>query len=206
MVSESPEPGAETSRAEREDGVEPLLEELAEDMLDLLGAVRAIEERQRDLATRLDRIEQGLGRETAAASQAIDSLRRDLLGERRAQAVRQAFEVVAPALESLRGQLDGLRLGEDARIRGQLRAAVSALSNLLHGLGFEAFEALPGEPFDPERMECLGFAEGPPGVVLEAVRHGFRSGEIVMRPAGVLLAAPAAIDAETNQGEKGGKR
>ena len=76
----------------------------------------------------------------------------------------------------------------DGRAWRLVRAVVSSLSNLLQSLGFEAFEAEEGEPFDPHRMECLGFQEGEPGIVLEAVRSGYRIDQTVVRPAGVHIA------------------
>ena len=178
------------------------LEEIAEDMLDLLGRMQSFEQLQQQHLERFDRLEAAVTEGARSAGRGLSALRRDLLGERKVQSTRHAFDAVVPILDSVRGLAESLDPEQDARMSRQLRAVGSALSNLLQGLGFEAFDAVPGEPFDPQRMECLGFADGEPGIVLAAVRPGYRAAEAVLRPAGVWIARRKQEDAVTAKGNE----
>ena len=91
-------------------------------------------------------------------------------------------------LDALEAMEAGLNEGE--LVRTQLRGVNSALRSILEHLGFEPFRPGIGDPFDPTYMECAGYAEGLAGVVLAAVRPGYRAKDVVVRPAGVHLAAP----------------
>jgi molecular chaperone GrpE (heat shock protein) len=137
----------------------------------------------------------------AAQRRALTELRRDLLGDRRGFAVATVFSAVAPALDSLQVIRDSLDPDDGgAALAAQTDAVASALRNLLQSLGYVSFDATVGEPFAPQRMECLGHMEGAPGVVLAAVRPGYAAGEVIVRPAGVLVAAP------DEQPDEGGNR
>jgi len=171
------------------------LEEIAEDLLDLLRRQRAMEEAQQELAARLATIERTL-----------QALRRDLLEERKALAGRHAFDAVAPLVDSLRLTLAGLGEESDRTVRAPIAAVVGSLSNLLQGLGVVAFDVEAGEPFDALRMECLGYADGPPGVVIEMAQPGYRAGETVVRPAGVLIADPSRPAGSSAEPEERAKR
>ena len=126
----------------------------------------------------------------AAQRRALAELRRELLGDRRELATASVFHAVAPALDSLEQVRPGLDGKASAALAAQTDAVASALRNLLQSLGYSRFDAAVGEPFEPRRMECVGHLEGVPGVVLAAIRPGYAAGEVVMRPAGVLVAAP----------------
>jgi hypothetical protein len=55
-------------------------------------------------------------------------------------------------------------------------------------------------------MECLGYGEGPTGVVLEVMQPGYRTADVVVRPAGVLIADPRAQFSSTaGRGSLGGQ-
>lgn len=181
-------PGA---TGKEEGGKEDLIEEIADDMLTLLQKVKDIEGNQRDALARLDQIEQTARESSRFYGREIDSLRRDLLGERKAMSAMTVFNTVAPTLDSLRAMHAKLHQSKDSRTREQLNAVIQAIGVALRGLGFVEFQAARGEPFDPARMECLGYAKGERGVVLEVVRPGYMAQETVIRPAGVLIAAPA---------------
>jgi molecular chaperone GrpE (heat shock protein) len=183
----APTPAAapESANAGPESGgaaaVDSLAQEIAEDMLNVLERLSAIERLVRDQA------------------RASEALRRDLVGAHRALAVRSVFDAVASALDSLESVRLGLGPDAPGRAHTQLGLAASVLNILLQTLGFERFDVVPGEQFLPDRMECLGYAEGEPGRVLEVVRAGYCTGELVVRPAGVLIADPAARNSRTGQ-------
>jgi molecular chaperone GrpE (heat shock protein) len=125
-----------------------------------------------------------------AQRRALAELRRELLGDRRETATTSVFLAVAPALDSLEQVRAGLDGEASTALAAQTDAVASALRNLLQSLGYTRFEAAVGERFEPQRMECVGHLDGTPGVVLAAVRPGYAAGAVVVRPAGVLVAAP----------------
>jgi molecular chaperone GrpE (heat shock protein) len=171
-------------------GKEELIEEIADDMLTLLQKIKDIESAQRDMLARLEQIEHTARESSRFHGRELDSLRRDLLGERKAMSAMTVFNTVVPTLDSLRAMHGKLHHSKDARTRQQLDAVIQAIGVALRGLGFAEFEAAKGEPFDPSRMECLGYAKGEPGVVLDTLRPGYLAQETVIRPAGVLIADP----------------
>lgn len=105
---------------------------------------------------------------------AVDSLRR-LLGE----LVERRLEAVAREVAEVRRVVAA---GADAE------RVLGAIDELLHGLGALRFSAQPMDVIDPlihavvEERRAAGV---PPGVILEAVRPGFRSGR------GLVLARAA---------------
>jgi molecular chaperone GrpE (heat shock protein) len=172
-------------------GKDELIEEIADDLLTLLQKMKGIESNQRDVIARMDQIEQSVRELSRSYGREIDSLRRDLLGERKALSAMLVFNAVAPTLDSLRAMHAKLHHAKDKQTREQLNAVIQAIGVALRGLGFAEFQPARGEPFDPTRMECLGYAKGERGVVLESVRPGYVAQETVIRPAGVLIADPA---------------
>lgn len=168
------------------------IDELAEDMVELLRRLKDLERAGAELGARLERIEEQVVAGGQEIGRTVDALRRDLIEERRAMTSRHAFDAVCPVLDSLRATRDSLPDGVDEVVRDQLAAVISTLSTLLQGLGFARFDVEEGAAFDPARMECVGYAEGTPGVVVRAVRPGFAVGEAVVRPAGVLIAEPGS--------------
>jgi molecular chaperone GrpE len=122
----------------------------------------------------------------------LSSLRRDLLGDRRTQANRSAFDAIHPTIDHLYQVHDSLDESADG-VRGEVSAALSSLKNVLRGLGYAEFAVEVGAPFDPARMECVEYAEGEPGVVLELVRPGYRADDVIVRPCGVRIADPSRV-------------
>nr|MDQ3806190.1 nucleotide exchange factor GrpE [Acidobacteriota bacterium] len=167
-----------------------LTEEIAEDMLELLRRVKFIESAHAELLTRLERMEGALRDTSRQFALEFEALRRDLLGERKAMGALSVCHAVLPTLDSLRVMYARLHPSKDSRTRAQLDALIQTLGATLRGLGFLEFNAAQGEAFDPASMECLGFAEGQPGVVLSAARPGYRAGDAIVRPAGVVIAGP----------------
>jgi molecular chaperone GrpE len=125
----------------------------------------------------------------------LDNLRkryhRELARERDAERRRAALEML-PVIDNLERALDhatpdcspladGIRVVHDQ--------AVTALARL----GFERFDDV-GQPFNPARDEAVGAidSDAPPGTVVVAVRPGYRAGEDLLRPAGVVVAKGAA--------------
>src|ERR1041384_3172996 len=168
-----------------------LFEEIAEDMLELLRRVTNIERAQSDLALRLEQVETTLRDTSRQYASEVEKLQREFLGERKALSALSVFNAVVPMLDSLRVMRAQLHKSKQAPVRQQLDALIQTLSTTLRSLGFVEFEAIKNEPFDPARMECLGFASGRPGIVLNAICPGYRVQEVVVRPAGVMLSDPA---------------
>jgi molecular chaperone GrpE (heat shock protein) len=162
------------------------VDEIAQDTVELLTRVQGLEDTQKAMLAQLNGIDQLLRGLTHQG----ETTRRELLSERKASAVRSVFLAIAPVLDALEGMSAGLDPLKDAVVQSQLRGVNSALRSIVQSLGYEPFQPEIGASFDPTEMECAGFAEGAPGVVLAAVRTGYRAGTIVARCAGVKIAAP----------------
>lgn len=116
-------------------------------------------------------------------------------------AVREA--AVANVLQGLLPVLDAVdRARELGEVTGGFRAVAEVLETRLAELGLRAFGE-PGEPFDPVRHEAVG-ASSVPGadhlVCGEVVRPGYRVGAHLLRPAEVVVRAPAGPPARVHPG------
>jgi molecular chaperone GrpE (heat shock protein) len=69
----------------------------------------------------------------------------------------------------------------------QLRSIIGMLTNTLQSLGFSAFEATPGEPFDPDRMEIVGRAPSKNSTVIAVEKPGYTSGSTVVARCAVIV-------------------
>ncbi|MFH1464834.1 MAG: nucleotide exchange factor GrpE [Pseudomonadota bacterium] len=172
------------------DGGADGIEGLGEVMATLTAMQRqgeSIELRQGTLLERVDALGATVLEARRANALELERLRQHLLEERKILALRSVFNAVVVSLDSLRGMQAGLDPAVDGRLGGQLELVTASLTNILQGLGFLEFKAPSGQPFDATWMVCLGFAEGPAGIVLACPRAGYRVGETVVRPAGVWV-------------------
>lgn len=164
------------------------LEELADDMLALMRRVRAIEETQQALLARMDQVNDGWAKAARSIAREVDTLRRDIVGERSHVAASGVFNELIPMIENLRTMRRHLDDDKDTRMISQLDGVLETLASCLRRLGCQEFEAEIGSPFDPSRMECAErLADGELGVVLESSRSGYRFGDCVLRPVLVKL-------------------
>jgi molecular chaperone GrpE (heat shock protein) len=170
--------------------------ELAEGIHALVERISGLEQQHLALSQALEEVSKAVEAAAASHRRTLAMLHRDLLGDRKASAAHGVFRAVVPALDSL----DAMRAGPPAKrgrqVHLQLEAAASTLRNLLQDLGYADFDAQVGEDFAPERMEVLGYGEGAPGIVLAVGRPGYRCGDAIVRPAGVLIADPSASPSE----------
>ncbi len=179
-----------------------VLEELADDMLEVLRRLRALEQGQTEIKERLAQVDARVFESTRAIAHEMDQQRRDLLAERKSLLARSLFNAVVAHVDGLRAMRAGLEDGkrhrdkQTNRMIRQLEAIELSLITALQGFGYREFRAEVGHPFTPTTMECVGYANGQPGVVVQAVRTGFLAPDGgVARPAGVLLTAPSTAAA-----------
>ena len=170
---------ADESRSATE--IDAALHELAQDMLDVIQ--------------RLNALESLMGQ----TLRAVDTLRAELVGERRTFAVRALFDAAVRAVDTLEILSRSKEPSAEA-VAMQVNAARVTLSNLLQAIGFSRFDVPVGDVYEPARMQCFGYAEGPPGIVLEAVQPGYAAGALIVRPAGVLIADPTAATSTVREG------
>jgi len=164
--------------------LERTVEEIAHDTVELLRRMQLLEDRQNQMLARLDQLDPLL----RAVVHQGQTTHRELVGDRKALAVRGVFKEVVPVLDSLEAMEAGL--DEGSVVRMQLRGVNVALRSLLEYLGFEPFRPAVDDPFDPASMEFAGYAEGAPGRVLGVVRPGYRARDLIVRPAAVRIAPP----------------
>lgn len=185
-----PDPDVAPPAGQATTGSDPL-DELAEDMLQVLQQLGAVERQVRETAAGVADLRRAVHEGTAQQNRAIENVRAEVVGERRGMALRMVFEPVVSALESIELFARGLDPARDQAAFAQITAVAATLANLLLALGFERFDVARGDAFDPHRMQCFGYAAGPPGVVLDILQPGYATGGVVVRPARVLIADPS---------------
>jgi molecular chaperone GrpE len=127
----------------------------------------------------------------------LDNLRkrfvREVSREREAERLRVAAEWL-PVVDDLDRALEHATsdLSTPTGILEGIQAVRDHAVAVLHRLGFARFEDI-GMPFDPARHEAAGAvdaaaAEAVPGTVVAAVRPGYGTPEVVLRPASVIVA------------------
>jgi molecular chaperone GrpE (heat shock protein) len=184
------------------DSEERCIDELAEDFLHLLQRIKVIEETQAGIMARLDKWDEKFDAFSKNHGRILEEMRRDLLGERKAMASLSTFNAVVPWLDSIRSMRAQLRQGKNKKLRKQLDGLIDILTTMLQSLGFAEFHVGEGEEFNPSRMECTGYAEGEPGVVLVMERCGYHANGIIVRPAGVRIGDPSKTRPEKTEEEK----
>jgi len=101
-----------------------------------------------------------------------------------------------PVLDDLERALEGIGDGAPAPVRDGLAAVARNFREALVREGLAEIEA-DGLPFDPHVHEALTAIAVPgavEGAVVQVVRRGYRLGELVLRPAQVIVAAaPEAV-------------
>jgi len=157
---------------------------------ELIKRMEAFEAVQTAMAARLEQMEGLVRRDTRAVIVEMMNLRNDLLGERKALSSLSVFNSVVQTMDSLTTMRTSLSGEADSALCRQVDAVIASLTLTLRGLGFIQFNVDRGETFDPLRMECTGYAQGLPGVVLDITRVGYRTEVGIARPAGVLIADP----------------
>ncbi|HEX3841122.1 MAG TPA: nucleotide exchange factor GrpE [Acidimicrobiales bacterium] len=92
-----------------------------------------------------------------------------------------------PIVDDLERALDHAGPDDTPLVEG-VRAVFDQAVGLLASLGFPRFDDL-GKPFDPNRHEAVGVADGSvtPGTVVSVVRPGYEGPGAVLRPAGVVV-------------------
>lgn len=95
-----------------------------------------------------------------------------------------------PAIDNLERAIQAAEAANDPLIDG-VRLVRTEMLKALSRVGIEPFSPV-GEVFDPQHHEAVAQApvEGTDsGLVVEVYQQGFRQGEVVLRPARVLVAA-----------------
>jgi len=169
------------------------IEEIAEDMVDLAHRLGKLERYAQETTAAITAMQNAFAEHSSYQSKLVESLRRELAGDRKGLALRSVFDPTASALDQLEAIRRGFHPEREQAAFGQVSAAVAALDNLLLALGFSRFTPQIGDPFDPSRMQCLGYVPGEIGVVLQILRKGYLAGDVLARPAGVLIADPESV-------------
>jgi molecular chaperone GrpE len=174
---EAVEADAEALHAEETDAGEAG-EALASPALDLLAEAEA----KRD--------EYLLGWQRTQAD--FDNYRKRAAREQHAFAARAAERLVTkllPVLDDLERAIDAAEQHEEAKVIEGVEMTKSALAA---ALASEGLEEIPAEgAFDPHVHEALLSqpAEGvDPGVIVQVIQRGYRLGDVVLRPARVIVA------------------
>lgn len=110
--------------------------------------------------------------------------------ERRAAAQKQEFiRELLPVIDNLERALAANASASPAQLRQGVRLTLQQLHQLLRRHGVEPEESL-GRPFDPHRHEAVATRRDPAQpdhAVLEVFQRGYRHGDVVFRPAKVVV-------------------
>jgi molecular chaperone GrpE len=122
----------------------------------------------------------------------FDNYRKRVAREQTQLFARAGERLVAkllPVLDDLERALDAAEHHEEAKVLEGVKMTKDALAGVLASEGVEEIEA--DGPFDPHVHEALLTqpAEGvEPGHVIQVVQRGYRMGDVVLRPARVVVA------------------
>ncbi len=122
----------------------------------------------------------------------FDNYRKRVAREQSQLYARAGERVVAkllPVLDDLERALDAAEHHEEAKVLEGVRMTKDALAGVLASEGVEVIDA--EGPFDPHVHEALLTqpADGvEPGQVIQVVQRGYRMGDVVLRPARVVVA------------------
>jgi molecular chaperone GrpE (heat shock protein) len=170
------------------------VEEIANDMLAVMRRIREVEEAQQRLIARLEQVNESSSQWSHAIAREVDTLRRDVLGDRKNSALGDVFGELMPAIDRLHTMKCNLNTSTDNRMIAQLDGVLETLSSCLRRLGCEEFRVAVGSDFDAEQMECIEYLPtGAPNVVLWTADPGYRCGGLVLRRAAVKIADPRAL-------------
>jgi molecular chaperone GrpE len=148
---------------------------------DLLARLQDVERERDDVLDQLRRV---------AAD--FDNYRKRVAREQAQLYTRSGERVVAkllPVLDDLVRALDAAEHHEEAKVLEGVRMTKDALAGVLASEGVEEISA--EGPFDPHVHEALMTqpAEGiEPGHVVHVIQRGYRLGDVVLRPARVVVA------------------
>jgi len=168
-------------------------DDLAAEVRSLADRLDASEERVEDLESRLRRTQADFQNYKKRAKRQREQLRE--------RAAAEFIERVVPVRDNL---VRALEQGEDADIRGGVRATLDEFDRVLSEEGVETIEPEAGEAVDPTRHEVMMRvdSERPEGTVVDVYRQGYEMGDRVMREAQVTVstgdgAETDASDADT---------
>ena len=122
----------------------------------------------------------------------FDNYRKRVAREQLQILARSGERVVAkllPVLDDLERALDAAEQHEEAKVLEGVRMTKDALAGVLASEGVEEIAA--DGPFDPHVHEALmtqPAASVEPGHVAQVVQRGYRIGDVVLRPARVIVA------------------
>jgi molecular chaperone GrpE len=129
----------------------------------------------------------------------FDNYRKRVAREQMQILARSGERVVAkllPVLDDLERALDAAEHHEEAKVLEGVRMTKDALAGVLASEGVEEIAA--DGPFDPHVHEALLSqpVDGvEPGHVAQVVQRGYRIGDVVLRPARVIVAAETSEEA-----------
>lgn len=119
----------------------------------------------------------------------------DMLGMMLERRQADLFREILPVMDDLRRLVAHLPADDAAMTAEQAvqfsqgaKSILKKADETLAKMGLTAID-LTGKPFDPHDAEALTEVESdqPPGTVLEVVETGYRSGELLVRPARVVV-------------------
>ena len=152
-------PGAVDQSGDDEQDIESLLARMFEKQSEHDREFSQLHSQLDSITRRVQRFEASIGRE-------LDGMRQELLGERKSNVHVRFLQSLVPWLRSLKSIRATMSSSKEQLAYGHLENIISMIETMLMSMGFREFMVNKGEPFDPEKMQVTGFAEGDHDVVL----------------------------------------
>lgn len=175
--------------------IHDLLDETAEDMLNIMERLNKIDSKIDSLNDQVSTIPQILEKSQRQYLIEQEKLKSEIIGEKKAFVNRSTFNALLPVFDSLTHYKNSMTGEESSVLYNHARGIIDLLNNTMLMLGYVSYSVNQGADFDPETMECLGFTEGGHHKVMVIDRKGFKAGTKVIRPCGVII---GKIEEKTN--------
>jgi molecular chaperone GrpE len=124
----------------------------------------------------------------------FENYRKRVARDAEAQAARAGASLVQellPVLDNLERALDASEHHEEAKVAEGVQLVRQQLIDLLRRRGLEEIATEPGGEFDPHVHEALSQqpSDHPEGAIAAVWQRGYRLGDRVVRPAGVVVSS-----------------
>ena len=159
------------------DALQELIVELNNDIVFILEKMNAFENKFSSIEKKIEGVQQNFNQNYKNHQIEIDSLKRELIGERKTFINHSTFNSIVPVVDSLFIRLKNIDPVNEKILYNQTSGIIDLLNNILLNIGFEVFEAPINSEFNPQMMEIKGKVAGEKNKVIKIENFGYKAGE-----------------------------
>ncbi|OPL12485.1 MAG: hypothetical protein AVO34_07160 [Firmicutes bacterium ML8_F2] len=173
---------------------------------DFASAPGHLSDRAKDPSAEIDELRRELENEKnrhLRTKADFENYRKRMARDSEAKTVQARKEILLDLLNFIDYFEQARKQIKDPAAAGGIEIMARQLNELLHRHGVRKIECL-GEPYDPEAQEGIGYVETDQcadGYVAEEVCSGYRLGDILLRPARVMVARNQSEAGEREESE-----